>query len=398
MIRRSSENYRLSELIEIRHGFAFQSKFFGNHGDYLLLTPGNFNETGGFRKVPGVQKRYSGPVPPDFILDEGDVLVAMTEQSPGLLGSSLKIPRGNVYLHNQRLGFVEIKRPNVIAKGYLYHLFNAPHVRKEISTKASGTKVKHTSPKRLCSIVTTLPPIHEQEEMASLLDTWDTAIENIDRLVSAKERFYAHQLSQFIRWERYPRSDVGAVANEVSKRNRFGNRERVLSVTNTRGFVLAEDQFERRVASADISNYKVVVRGQFAYNPSRINVGSIARLDGWDIGVLSPMYVVFELNASKVNSDYFWHWLNSHEAEQRIQNSTQGTVRESVSFADLSAIAIPLPALERQTTIANYLNCLRGEIGILNAKLEKQKRQKRGLMQELFTGQWRLKLPESAAV
>ncbi len=108
------------------------------------------------------------------------------------------------------------------------------------------------------------------------------------------------------------------------------------------------------------------------------------------------MYVVFELNASKVNSDYFWHWLNSHEAEQRIQNSAQGTVRESVSFADFSAIAIPLPDLKRQTTIANCLNCLRGEIAILNGQLEKQKRQKRGLMQELLTGKWRLKRYESA--
>ena len=103
--------------------------------------------------------------------------------------------------------------------------------------------------------------------------------------------------------------------DEISERNRGGNDERVLSVTNSRGFVLPEDQFERRVASADLSNYKVVTRGQYAYNPSRINVGSIARLDDWKMGVLSPMYVVFGLDHAKVNSDYFLHRLISIRRE-----------------------------------------------------------------------------------
>jgi type I restriction enzyme S subunit len=164
----------------------------------------------------------------------------------------------------------------------------------------------------------------------------------------------------------------------------------VLSVTNSRGFVLPEDQFERRVASADLSNYKVVRRGQYAYNPSRINVGSIARLDGWDDGVLSPMYVVFSLDETKVDSDYFLHWLNSHEARQRIKNSAQGSVRETVSFSEFAAITIPLPDTARQSDVAHYLNALREEIDLLGQSVEAYKTQKRGLMQKLLTGQWRI--------
>lgn len=241
-----------------------------------------------------------------------------------------------------------------------------------------------------------LPRLPEQERIAEILVAWDTAIQKTEQLIAAKERHYSHELSRLISRALHPHAHVGTIAEEVSARNRGGNEARVLSVTNSRGFVLPEDQFERRVASADLSNYKVVHRGQYAYNPSRINVGSIARLDGWDDGVLSPMYVVFRLNGDKVNSDYFLHWLNSHEARQRIKNSAQGSVRETVSFSEFAAIIIPLPALHTQTAIAHYLNALRAEIDLLGQSVSALKTQKRGLMQKLLTGQWRLPVKEEA--
>jgi type I restriction enzyme S subunit len=274
-------------------------------------------------------------------------------------------------------------------------MFNAPHVRKEISASAAGTKVKHTSPTKLSAVEVFLPALADQARTAHLLDEWDTAIQKTEKLIAEKERHYSHELSRLISRGQHPHAHVGAFAEEVSARNRGGNEARVLSVTNSRGFVLPEDQFERRVASADLSNYKVVHRGQYAYNPSRINVGSIARLDGWDDGVLSPMYVVFRLDEKKANSDYFLHWLNSHEARQRIKNSAQGSVRETVSFSEFAAITIPIPVSNTQTAIARYLNAMRDEIDLLGQSVAALKTQKRGLMQKLLTGQWRLPVQEA---
>lgn len=244
-----------------------------------------------------------------------------------------------------------------------------------------------------------LPSVDVQSKIATQLAVWDAAILKTEQLIAAKERHYRHELSRLISRGQHPHSHVGNFSEEVSVRNRAGNEARVLSVTNSRGFVLPEDQFERRVASANLSNYKVVSQGQYAYNPSRINVGSIARLDTWDNGVLSPMYVVFKLHESKVDSDYFQHWLNSHEARQRIKNSAQGTVRETVSYSDLATLKIPLPNLDRQASIAQYLNALRSEIDLLARSNKALKTQKRGLMQKLLTGQWRLPMttaPEPA--
>ena len=281
---------------------------------------------------------------------------------------------------------------------YLEAYLKSELVVKYIRQHATGTSgsMKKINQATVASIPVLLPSIQEQKGIAGISAAWDAAIEKTERLIAVKERHYTHELSRLISQGQYPRSHVGNFAHEVSERNRGGNDERVLSVTNSRGFVLPEDQFERRVASADLSNYKVVTRGQYAYNPSRINVGSIARLDDWEMGVLSPMYVVFRLDDAKVDSDYFLHWLDSHEARERIKKSAQGSVRETVSFTEFAAIAFPLPNLDRQAAIARYLNALREEISTLGAYVERLKEQKRGLMQKLLTGQWRVSAPEEA--
>jgi len=279
--------------------------------------------------------------------------------------------------------------PKTINPTFLYYAIT---LQEQTIVRLSGSQALPILPKSSFEQVPILMPEDRavQEAIGEVLSTWDTVIQFTEQLIAAKERHYSHELSRLISRGQHPHGHVGTFAEEVSTRNRGGNDARVLSVTNSRGFVLPEDQFERRVASADLSNYKVVRRGQYAYNPSRINVGSIARLYGWDDGVLSPMYVVFRLDEAKVDSDYFLHWLNSHEARQRIKNSAQGSVRETVSFSEFATLTIPLPDTDKQTAIARYLNALREEIDLLGQSVAALKTQKRGLMQKLLTGQWRL--------
>ena len=105
----------LSELCDIKHGFAFKSAFFTDSGDYVLLTPGNFYESGGYRDRGEKQKYYSGEIPEGFVLSEGDMLVAMTEQAAGLLGSPIIVPESGKFLHNQRLGLMT-KKPDALGR------------------------------------------------------------------------------------------------------------------------------------------------------------------------------------------------------------------------------------------------------------------------------------------
>lgn len=257
-----------------------------------------------------------------------------------------------------------------------------------ISCSKQSTNLASINSTQLKQFPVLLPPLDLQKSIVSVLKLWDNAIEKTEALIAAKEKQFEWLTSNLINRAGHKRKATSNLMSEVSKRNKNNAIERVLSVTNHSGFILPEEQFERRVASADVSNYKVVEKGQYAYNPSRINVGSIARLDDWENGILSPMYVVFKLDITKVCSDYFLHWINSSEARKRIKNSAQGSVRETVSFKDLGAIDIPLPAVEIQKSVTYKLNLAQREISLLKKTLEQYCSQKRGLMQKLLTGKW----------
>lgn len=178
----------LGEAIHVKHGFAFESKFFGNTGDYIVLTPGNFYESGGFRPREGKDRFYMEAPPEDFILKAHDLIIAMTEQAPGLLGSSALIPTGNKYLHNQRLGLVDQIDDSVLSKEFLYLLFNTGAVRAQISGSASGTKVRHTAPERIYRVRVNIPSLEVQQAIASHILHYDSLIENNRRRIELLEQ------------------------------------------------------------------------------------------------------------------------------------------------------------------------------------------------------------------
>ena len=179
----------LGDAIHVKHGFAFKSQYFSDSGKFVVLTPGNFNEEGGFRLRPAKDRFYTGDIPEDYVLDEGDLIVAMTEQGPGLLGSSALIPEGGKYLHNQRLGLIQGIDNKALDKRFLYYLFNTRPVRGQISGSATGTKVRHTAPERIYRVKVTVPTdINQQTRIASILSAYDDLIENNRRRIQLLEQ------------------------------------------------------------------------------------------------------------------------------------------------------------------------------------------------------------------
>ncbi len=142
---------------------------------------------------------------------------------------------------------------------------------------------------------------------------------------------------------------------EVNERNKDEKVKTVLSVTNSRGFVSQEEYFEGTVHSANISNYKIVRKNQFAYNPSRVNVGSIDILKDYEYGVLSPMYVVFEVDITKLLPDYFKYYFQTNRFFENVKNNTQGSVRNSLSFRALADFDYLLPPIAEQEKIVKIL-------------------------------------------
>lgn len=170
----------LSELCEIRHGYAFEGEFFASAGDYVLLTPGNFFEAGGYRDRGEKQKYFVGPIPREYVLSEGDLLVAMTEQAAGLLGSPVLVPESERFLHNQRLGLIVARPGAPWANEFFFHVFNLATVRAEIHASASGVKVRHTSPSKIGAVRVRFPrTVDKQLEVARSLDDSAAACEQL---------------------------------------------------------------------------------------------------------------------------------------------------------------------------------------------------------------------------
>jgi type I restriction enzyme S subunit len=152
----------------------------------VLLTPGNFYERGGYRDRGEKQKYYTGEIPRDYVLDEGDLLVAMTEQAAGLLGSPILVPESDKFLHNQRLGLVT-KKPGVAwTNEFFFHLFNTQPVRRAIHGSASGVKVRHTSPTKIGEVVVDFPA--SLPEQKHIVDTLASLTEETQRLARLYER------------------------------------------------------------------------------------------------------------------------------------------------------------------------------------------------------------------
>lgn len=170
---------KLSDLISIKHGFAFKGEFFcDSPTTHQLTTPGNFAIGGGFQKGKG--KYYSGPIDDDYVLDVGDIIVTMTDLSKqaDTLGFAAMVPYSGktVWLHNQRVGLVQIKEASNVDRQYLLYLMRSPEYRQWVLSTASGSTVKHTSPSRICEYQFLLPSIGEQTQIGATLAAFDARI------------------------------------------------------------------------------------------------------------------------------------------------------------------------------------------------------------------------------
>lgn len=177
----------------------------------------------------------------------------------------------------------------------------------------------------------------------------------------------------------FPIVELGSYIQQISQRNRTEADIEVFSVTNSEGFTRSTDYFSKEVFSKNVSNYKVVSPEQFAYNPSRINVGSIDYLRHNTSVLVSPLYIVFECKKD-IYADYLLRYLKSNWGNIQIRANTEGTVRDSLKFKGLENIKLPLPPLNEQIQIAYLL----GKVEDLIVKRKQHLQQIDDLLKSIF--------------
>lgn len=183
-------------------------------------------------------------------------------------------------------------------------------------------------------------------------------------------------------WKQYK---MGCLIEKNIMKNKNLKIKNVESVSNRYGFIKQTEQFDDyTVASNDLSNYYIISEKYFAYNPSRINVGSIAyKSAGNSISIVSPLYVSFSTK-ELIDDRFLWYWFKTSEFKQQREKYSEGGVRDTLSYNQLSKMKVSLPELNEQIILGKYLDSLVDTIAIHQRKLEQLKNLKQTLLNKMF--------------
>ena len=226
------------------------------------------------------------------------------------------------------------------------------------------------------------PSLPEQKKIANFLNLITKRIEVQNKIIEDLKVLKKELCNKVFSKGSFVR--LGVLIEEVTTRNKFNAYDNVLSVSNKMGFIKQSEQFEdRTVASENKSNYKVVTEGFFAYNPARINVGSIALLTTYKIGIISPMYVCFKTKKA-LDSEYLNFYYQSGYFYKELQKKLEGSVRQCLTYENMCEIHIPYVPIEEQKKIVSALRAITVLIGREDNYLNTLRKQKAYFLNVMF--------------
>lgn len=366
----------LGRLVTLVRGTTYKSELLGLPGP-VLLGLASIQRDGGFRGDS--LKTYGGESAEKLLLRPGDLYVSLKDvtQSGDLLGAVSRLPKsvplGRLTQDTVKLVFDE----NLYPPALLYWTLRTPEYRAYCRERGVGTTNLALS--RDDFLAFQLPSVSSvRMELVALLDAIEARIDSLHQISAGLESI-AQTLfkSWFLDFDPvrakaegrepegidtftadlfasdFSHSELGSIPSgwKVARlgdllresTSKIGNRvARVLSAVQTGNLVPSSEQFNKRVHSQDISKYKAVGPLKFAYNPSRINIGSIGLNESNELGAVSPIYIVAE-PTSAASAYFVWHLLRTAAVKQWIKNLCSGTVRQSLSFRDFSSIPVVLP-------------------------------------------------------
>ena len=222
------KEYKLGELLDVTRGTTLSGEFYATEGEHIRLTLGHFDYiNGGFKKNTSKDNLYfTGTVREEFILNEGDIITPLTEQTFGLIGSTAMIPESGKYIQSQDVGLIKCNT-DLLLPEFCYYLLPTKLVKDQLSAGAQQTSIRHTSPDKIKACKVFIPGVEEQRRIASLLSAIDHKIE-VNRAINQNLEAFAKQLYDywFVQFD-FPneedkpyKSSGGAMAwNEALKRN-----------------------------------------------------------------------------------------------------------------------------------------------------------------------------------
>lgn len=310
---------------------------------------------------------------------ENDVLLNITGASIGRTAVATKeLEGGNVNQH-----VCIIRTNSKVNPKFLCDYIQTQRIQNHIKSLQTGGSREGLNFEQIRSFPISLPSINEQNKLTCLLDKINERIATQVRLIEDLKKLRCAIVEKMFKQSK-ANGRLGDFIEQVSVRNKNGLYSNVLSVSNKQGFVKQSEQFEdRTVASEDTSNYKIVKRNNFAYNPARINVGSIARLTKFDVGIVSPMYVCFRTKASTI-PEYMEAFFTSQQFFYEMMKRLEGSVRLCLSYEGLCNIPVYIPNMNKQIVMGQNISLILSKIGLEIEYLGRLHQQKQYLLRKMF--------------
>ncbi|MDE2260226.1 MAG: restriction endonuclease subunit S [Betaproteobacteria bacterium] len=376
--------------------------------------------TGGSTPLRAKPQYFGGNIPWVKTTDLNNGLIAETEETLTELGldeSSCKIVPANAVLVAMYGGFNQIGRTGLLLNDSAINqaltailpdthkldpafLLEWLNFRVDYWKRFAGSSRK--DPNITKGDVADFPvpsiPVDQQRNATRVLAEWNSAIEKTEQLIAAKERYCTHELSRLISRGHHPHGHVGSFAHEFPERNRSGTWQKVELAdiaTVWKGQQLNKDAMVEDGAYYAL-NGGIKPSGRTTEWNCEANTITVSE-GGNSCGFVSfncenfwcggHCYALKNL-AKNVDVHYLFHFLKGKQT--RLMALRVGSGLPNIQKSDIEAFTVILPDLTTQSGIARYLSALREEISTLCAYVEKLKEQKRGLMQKLLTGQWRV--------
>ena len=323
--------------------------------------------------------RVNKPIKERIITKENDILICARNGSQRLIGKNAIIKKEDA---NNTFG----------AFMMVYRSKDNPFILPLLSTKRYFSQVGENLGARINQITTSdfngfdfyFPNSHAERakiaELFRLIDeriaTQNKIIEKLETLIKGiVELAFSHAATS---------NTLGCYITQISQRNKTGKDLPVLSVSNKHGFVEQSEQFEDRIiASDDTSNYKIVDINDFAYNPARINVGSIARLKDKECGIVSPMYICFR-TSKDILPEYLELFFKTVTFSFEVGKRLEGSVRLCLSYESLCEIVIPIISIREQQFLVKMVTTFHSKLDVEKGFLSSYQSQKQCLLSQMF--------------
>lgn len=301
-------------------------------------------------------------------------------------------------------GCLRVRLKDNVDTNYIHQYVQLATVKQWLESNALGQTMPNLNTEIIGNLPVFLVSKREQVAIAEILSIWDEGIEKNERNITVKKRqlydsyqkylqpgtlvncsWASTRISEFVK----PRREIAVPQEEIP----------LYSLTIEDGITPKTDRYDRSFLVTDINTktYKVVYPGDIVFNPANLRWGAIARSNALHKVTISPIYEVLEIKNDTVNPDYLFYALTCPRQIEIFASKTEGTLieRMSVKLKTFLTTEILHPTDTKvQNDIASLLNIAIEEITLMKEIAEKYKAQKRGLMQKLLTGQWRVKVDE----